>query len=165
MDIIKRKGTDKCIAITDSMFTTNAPNIKQFKINGVVGKVSRNGEYIQIAGKENMHSLFGSMLTMDKAFSNLLTWFTQPIEGIWNSTHEPVDFEEALVNSSKMCSQNPAVLLGIYAPQNNYSATGSIGSNKRADIVITDIIKNKHRYDLVIDKVLLKGDVVHSNKR
>lgn len=163
LDIIKRKGVDKCIAITDSMFATNAKAVTQFKINGVVGKVGNNGKYIHIAGKEKLNLLFGSVLTMDKAFENMLTWFTQPIKGIWNTIHPPLNFEEALINASKMCSINPAKILGVYEHETAHLSTGSIQTNKKADLIIADISKKKHNYDVTIKKVLLKGRVVYTN--
>ena len=153
MDLIKRKGIDKCIAISDSMFVTNMQNIKEYKINGIAGKLSGNGQYIHIAGKENNNSLFGSVLTMDKAFENLLTWFTQPIEGIWNEKHEPHSFEDALLNASKMCSRNPANILGM-------NSTGSIEIGNVADLVIAAISKEKSSYKLKINNVLLGGNIV-----
>lgn len=162
MDIIKRKGIDKCIAITDSMFATNSRNVTEFKINGVVGKVSDNKKYIQIAGKEKMNKLFGSTLTMDKAFHNMLNWFTQPINGIWNSIHAPISFEEAMLNTSMMCSVNPAKILGVYEHEKNNLPTGSIQINKKADLVIADIATNKFKYDFTISKVLLKGKIVYA---
>ncbi|MBK7105573.1 MAG: amidohydrolase family protein [Ignavibacteriae bacterium] len=159
LDIIKRKGIDKCIAISDSMFSTNMKGVKQFKINNVKGRISNNGEYIHIVGKENMNSLFGSTLTMDKAFANLLTWFTQSIVGVWNKSHEPLSFESALVNASKMCSENPAKLLGIYSNEksNQIIPTGSIEVGKRADIILSEITKNRKGYKINISKVFLKG--------
>ena len=156
LDIIKRKGIGMCIAITDSMFVTNMKKVKEYKINGIVGRLSKDRKYIHIAGKENFNSLFGSVLTMDKAFGNLLSWFTQPSEGIWNRLHEPLNFEEALLNASKMCSLNPAKMLGL-------NSTGSIEVGNNADLVITGINKNKNDYELKIDKVLLRGNVVFGN--
>ena len=163
LDIIKRKGIDKCIAISDSMFVTNMKNVTKFKINGVVGKISRNGEYIHIAGKEYMNSLFGSVLTMDKAFENLISWFTQPIEGIWNKLHEPLGFELALLNASKMCSMNPAKILGLNSKGGKQN-TGSIEVGNSADLVVTDILRNGSNYKLKIDSVLLKGNLVFANR-
>ncbi len=158
MDIIKRKGIDKCIAISDSMFITNMKKVKQFSINGVTGKLSKNGEYIQIAGKEDTNSLFGSTLTMDKAFSNLLTWFTQPVEGIWNSIHPPLKYDEAIVAASRMCSFNPARILNINPVQQIND--GSIEKGNKANIVVGDIAKNESGHELLINQVLLNGNTV-----
>lgn len=165
LDILKKKGIDKCVAISDSMFVSNMKNINEFKMNGIPGKISKNGKYIQLAGKENENSLFGSVLTMDQAFSNLLTWFTTPIEGIWNKLHEPISFEEALLAASKLCSANPAELLGIFSDSNRTTksisnTTGSIELGKSGDIVISDISKNKIGYYLSVKDVILKGELV-----
>ncbi len=163
LDIISRKSIEKCIAISDSMFVTNMKALNEFKINGVAGKVSKNREYIQIAGEENSNALYGSILTMDTAFNNLLTWFTKPINGIWNKLHAPLDFEHALINASKMCSENPAKVLGLFSNTNLENSTGSIEENKSADLIIADIKKVNDNYKLSIDKVILGGKPVYSN--
>lgn len=165
LDILKKKGTDKCIAISDSMFVSNMKHINEFEMNGVSGKISKNGKYIQLAGKGNENLLFGSVLTMDQAFSNLLTWFTMPIEGVWNRIHKPFSFEKALLETSKMCSANPAKLLGIYSGKSRKlksirNSTGSIELGKCGDIVISEIIKNKNGYNLNVKDVILKGKLV-----
>jgi N-acetylglucosamine-6-phosphate deacetylase len=162
LDLIKRKGVDKCAVITDSMFVTRMKRVKEFKISGIKGKLSDNGEYLQIVGKEAKHSLYGSMLTMDKAFANLLSWMTRPIEGIWNRIHEPFEFEKALGFVSQMCSSNPAKILGIYdcTGANKALCTGSIEVGKLADIVIADITETKEGYRLVIEDVIMKGKII-----
>lgn len=162
LDIIKRKGFEKCIAISDSMFLTKMRRVKEFEINKIIGKLSKNGEYIQLAGKGNENSLFGSVLTMDKAFANLLTWFTNSIEGIWNRKHNPIEFEKALLLASNMCSANPAKLLGIYDSGNRkvpIHCTGSIEIGKYADLVISDIGKRNTEYELLIENVFFRGNV------
>jgi len=161
MDTIKRKGFDKTIAITDSMFAAGFKGLKEFHVLGVNGAVSQNGEYIGITGRE--HALFGSMLTMDSAFSNILTWLTTPIEGVWNKMHYPLEFEDALIKTSALCSKNPASILGIYKPDRgeelkNY--TGSIEPGKSADIIIADIENKGERFQLKIDKVIVQGDLL-----
>ncbi|RJP69113.1 MAG: hypothetical protein C4539_08095 [Ignavibacteriales bacterium] len=162
LDLIKRKGVDKCAVITDSMFLTRMKKINEFKISGVKGKLSDNGEYLQLVGKEAMHSLFGSLLTMDKAFANLLSWMTRPTEGIWNRMHEPVEFEQALKYVSQMCSGNPARILGIYNSKGSDKnlGTGSIEINKLADIVIADIAETKEGYKLVVEDVIMNGKMI-----
>ena len=161
MDTIKRKGFDKVIAITDSMFAAAFKNLKEFHVLGVDGVVSPNGEYLQIVDRE--YALFGSMLTMDSAFSNVLTWLTMPIEGVWHSMHNPLSFEEALIKTSYLCSRNPAKILGIYEPQGSATGlpvdnfTGSLETGKSADIIIAEINKMSSGYELNIDKVFVKG--------
>ncbi|MCK9279388.1 MAG: amidohydrolase family protein [Melioribacteraceae bacterium] len=156
MDILKRKGIDKCIAISDSMFVTNMKKVNEYIMNGVVGKLSKNGEFLYIADKGNFNALFGSVLTMDKAFENLISWFMQPIEGVWNELHKPLGFADALLNASKMCSQNPASILGL-------KTTGSIAIGNNADILVTEILNNNTKYKLRINKVLLKGNIIFEN--
>ena len=151
-DTIKRKGFDKVIAITDSMFAADMPDLMEFEVFGVKGKVGQNGEYLQVADREN--ALFGSKLTMDKAFTNLLSWLTTPISGVWNAKHESLDFEEALVKTSILCSANPAKVLGIDGTDN---ATGSIEIEKCADLVIANISKSNGDYHMTIDTVLSNG--------
>ena len=161
MDTIKRKGFDKVCAITDSMFTASFKELRNFNILGVSGIVSENGEYLQIADRE--YSLFGSMLTMDNAFSNVLTWLTIPIEGIWHVMHDPLEFEDALIKTSTLCSKNPAKILGIYQPdskQNKDSLknfTGSIEKGKSADLIVANIEKLDDSYKLKIENVFVKG--------
>ena len=161
MDTIKRKGFDKVCAITDSMFSASFSELKKFNILGVSGVVSENGEYLQIADRE--YSLFGSMLTMDTAFSNVLTWLTTPIEGIWHAMHQPLEFEDALIKTSNLCSKNPAKILGIYQPESKQDKvptknfTGSIEIGKCADVIIADIEKLKDGYKLKIENVFVKG--------
>ena len=161
LDTIKRKGFDKVCAITDSMFTASFSELKKFNILGVSGVVSENGEYLQIADRE--YSLFGSMLTMDTAFSNVLTWLTTPIEGIWHAMHKPLKFEDALIKTSTLCSKNPAKILGIYQPESKQDKmllknfTGSIEIGKSADVIIADIEKLEDSYKLKLENVFVKG--------
>lgn len=154
-DIIKRKGYDKVIAITDSMFAAEMPGLTDFEVSGIRGKVGKNGEYLQVADRDN--ALFGSKLTMDKAFSNLLTWLTSPVKGIWNPEHKILELEEALMKTSQMCSANPAKILGLY--DSPTGATGSIEVGKAADIVVADMVRNESGYHLAVEKVLVKGYV------
>ncbi|MDP3147713.1 MAG: amidohydrolase family protein [Ignavibacteria bacterium] len=161
LDIIKRKGLEKCVAITDSMFVTKMNKIREFQVSGVKGEVYKNGEYVNIAGRESDNALFGSSLTMDKAFENLLNWFTKSVNGVWNEIHSPMKFEKALLSVSQMCSANPAKVLGIYDVNSDTNiATGSIVQNKSADIIIADIKEVKNGYKFKVEKVILKGNLV-----
>lgn len=165
MDVIKKKGINKCVAISDSMFVTKLKKIKDFAIYGIKGRISKNGKYIRLNRQEDEYSLFGSVLTMDQAFSNLLNWFTSPIEGVWNKVHEPLKFENALLNASAMCSANPAKVLGIYSCGKDKikfdkPCTGSIEAGKSADLIIADIKKNKNQFETKIEQVFLHGNLV-----
>lgn len=156
LDTIKRKGFDKVIPITDSMFAAEFPGLNNFEVLGIKGEVSKNGEYLHIADRKQ--SLFGSKLVMPVAFSNLLNWLTSQNEGIWNRSHEQLNFEDALVKTSEMISINPAKLLDIYDSDDK---TGSIEEGKKADLIIADIDKTENGYQFRIDKVFVQGKVVN----
>jgi adenine deaminase len=65
-------------------------------------------------------------------------------------------FEDALISASKMCSMNPANILGL-------EKTGTIKTGSNADILITDIIKSNNNFKININKVLLKGNTLFTN--
>ncbi|MGD8780453.1 MAG: amidohydrolase family protein [Ignavibacteria bacterium] len=153
LDLIKRKGYDKILITTDSMFTTKFDGIKNFTFGGVDGMVSDNNEYMYI--KERPHALLGSILTMDKAFANILNWLTKDIEGVWNKIHKGLKLEDAIIETSKMCSFVPAELLKKHLP-----GKGQIAKGYDADLLICDIDNNGNNYDFNINKILLKGKPV-----
>jgi N-acetylglucosamine-6-phosphate deacetylase len=150
MDAVKRKGIDKIIGITDNMFVTGHEIKDEFVMGNKTGVVSNDKKYLYI--KDNPVALFGSNLNMKDAFENVLNWFTSDIEGVWNKLHEADTFENALLNSSKLFSANPAKLLNIS------HETGLLGEGKKADIIIADIQYNK-TYNLLIDKIIVDGSV------
>ncbi len=161
LDVIKRKGFDKVVIITDSMFATSFDGPSRFNMLGVEGKVSENGGYLQIADRSN--ALFGSLLTMDVAFANVLNWLMTPVEGVWSRVHHPLSFEDALSHVSAMCSANPAKVLGLYSPDPGKKNairdgfTGSIEVGKIADVILADIPNIDGKYSLEIEQVLVKG--------
>ncbi|HPI74329.1 MAG TPA: amidohydrolase family protein [bacterium] len=148
LDALVRKGQDRIVAITDSMFATRMKDLTEFSILGVDGKVSEDGRYLEVKGRKN--TLCGSVLTMDQAFSNLLTWFTRDREGIWYQNHAALSLEAALTKASALCSRNPASLLGL-------AQTGAIVEGNLADLVIAEIIGPKPEYQLKVKKVFLRG--------
>lgn len=160
MDTIARKGFDRTVVVTDSMFPTLMTGLKDFSMFGVDGKVSRDGKYLQIADRGN--ALFGSTLTMDKAFTHILDWLTVPVKGVWHRLHEPMSFEDALMKASVMCSENPAKVLRIFQPEaagpgpTSTLGTGSIEAGKRADLVVAEIERGENKR-LNIEQVFVKG--------
>jgi len=163
MDIVKRKGIDKCVVVTDSMFVSTMKGIREFEISGIRGKVSSNGKYLRMVDRGD--ALYGSVLTMDRAFQNMMNWFMTPLPGIWNRLHEPCTFEEALLKTSRLCSASPAKALGVYEPSywnltNNLSyGTGDISVGRRADLVVADI--QRHPVALTVEDTIVNGTVVH----
>ncbi len=164
LDTIGRKGFDKVVIVTDGMFAIGLDGIETFRIFDVDGKVSSNREYVEVASKIN--TLFGSLLTTDVAFSNLLNWLTVPVDGVWRDMHQPLELEQAFVVASAMCSKNPAKALGIFEPTllehnadlGHYS--GSIETGKCADIVIAKLERIDGKFKLNIDKVFVKGKAI-----
>ena len=158
-DVISRKGVDRVIGITDSMFITSVPDIDYFSILGLRGKVSKDRKYLQVIDKED--TLFGSILTMEQGFANLLNWFTSPMPGVWHRNHEEMDFAEALSSASQIFSGNPARLMRIYGNDEQGPGTGSIEPGKYADLVIVDIQTIDNDYQVEISKTFSQGKLVY----
>ena len=152
MDAIRRKGIDNVIAVTDAMFTVGLDDLKEFKISGKVGCVSENGKFLFI--KEKPDALFGSNLTMDVAFANLVNWFSSDMGGVWYRKHEAIELDKVIVASSKLCSYNAAKLLNIE------EECGSIAVGKKADLVIGELSENDG-YEFDVKSVLLNGEKIN----
>ena len=137
-DVIARKGPERIILITDSVFVNGRSDIRYFSLSGIPGQVSENGQYLQVRNKTD--TLFGSVLCMDRGFSNVINWLTQPMTGVWTRQHEALSLDEALIQASRMASGQPAQLLGIYEQEGKSGAgTGSIGVGKWADAVLATV--------------------------
>ena len=155
-DIIARKTGDRVLGITDSMFAAALQNLKEFEICGVRGAVSANGEYMQIADRPR--TLLGSRLTMDVAFSNLISLLSTDVTGVWTREHKALSLDEAIVQASRMLSGNPARVMGIVAAkEGDIAARGCIAEGRAADLVVADIMKNMDSYRLKIDSVYKNG--------
>lgn len=154
-DTLARKGTDRCLLISDSMFVNGLTGVKAFELGGLKGTVSANEAYLQVAGKEDV--LFGSVLTPVRGLANLLRWLTLTTEGVWYREHPALDFETALVTASAMASGNPARQIGIFEPAGEDPGTGSIEPGKWADLVIADIRKAENHYQVKVEQVFVQG--------
>ena len=158
-DIIKRKGPEKIIGVTDCMFVAGS-TVKQFNIDGIAGAVSEDGKYITAIDIPGM--LHGSNLTMDRAFENMLNWLTSDMEGIWNCRHQALDFDQALAATVKIYSSNPCELAGLSA-----EGLGRLADGARADICVLDITPasagaGPGRYKVKVDSTIVDGKVVYS---
>ena len=164
MDIVKRKGIDRCVLVTDSMFVAGTAGIREFEIAGIRGTVSADGKFLSIADRGD--ALYGSVLTMDRAFENIMHWFMTTMPGIWNRRHEARTFEEALCASSRLCSTSPAKALGVYEPSrrplgNNLAyGTGEIAPGKRADLVLADIRCTRKGVAVAVKTTIVNGTVL-----
>jgi len=155
-DAFARKGFDKCMLITDSVFVNGAKGIQTFKLGDLKGSLSENGEYLHQVGRRD--ALFGSVLRMDKGFSNVLSWLSQEMPGVWYRKHEALTLSDALVATSKMASENPARQLNLFDSSPENPGTGSLKEGKWADLLIADITQGEGRKDLHIDRVFLRGE-------
>ena len=164
LDIIKRKGRDRIIAVSDSMFVTGVDSINEFELGGVKGRCSDNGKYLEVVGKRR--TLFGSVLTMRAAFANFVSWLTGPMRGIWTDLHDPLELEEAIMTASQFCSVNPGRAMGIFDPpnqklgQNISRCAGGIQVGKRADVALIRIDGEPGQYDVEVAHTFVGGRMV-----
>ncbi len=152
-DIVKRKGIDKIIGMTDCMFVAGS-DLKEFSSGGIHGAVSDDGNYIAVVGKKN--TLFGSNLTMNRAFENMLNWLTTEMEGIWNRRHPALGFEEALAAVAKFYSSNPCELTGLAT-----EGFGQITNGAKADITVLDISGSQGSYKVQVESTIVDGNIVY----
>ncbi|MHC4641585.1 MAG: amidohydrolase family protein [Planctomycetota bacterium] len=152
-DILKRKGVERIIGITDSLFAAGS-QVKQFTSGGIRGALSKDGKYFQVVDKAN--TLFSSNLTMDRGFANLLNWFTIDMKGIWNRLHNALEFEQALVTVAKVLSTNPCVLTGL-----DKKGYGSIADGTKADLCVLDITGSQGSYNVAVESTIVDGRIVY----
>lgn len=107
--LLKTKGLDKVVAITDSIMAAGLPD-GNYKL-GVNDVVVVDGD----AKLADTGVRAGSTLTQDVALKNLLSFTGRPLEEVL-----------------PLLSENPAKLLGIF------DTKGSIADGKDADIVLLD---------------------------
>ncbi len=153
-DIIKRKGVEKILGVTDCTFVAGS-DLKQFTIAGVHGAVSDDGGCFRVVGKPN--TLFSSNLTMNRGFANVLNWLTTDMQGIWNRRHEAMELEEALVAAAKMFSTNPCKLTGL--AKEGY---GSIVDGAKADLCILAVAGSPGNYKVTVSSTIINGNTVYS---
>lgn len=107
--LIKVKGLDRVIAVTDSIMAAGLPDGK-YKL-GVNNVIVKDGD----ARLESDDTRAGSTLTTNEALKNLLEFTKRPLEDI-----------------IPLLTENPARLINIY------DRKGSIENGKDADLVILD---------------------------
>ena len=107
--LLKVKGLDRVVAITDSIMAAGLPDGKyHLGVNEVVGE---DGD----AKLASDGTRAGSTLTQDAALKNLLAWTGRPLEDIL-----------------PLLTENPARLAGVFQRK------GSIADGKDADLVVLD---------------------------
>jgi N-acetylglucosamine-6-phosphate deacetylase len=103
----------RAILITDAMLPVGAEEIQSFTDCGMTGEKSADGGVMCLAGSEN--TLFGSLLSMDRAVANLVGWLTGGTTGTYQNAPviDPLPIkEEALVLASRLASGYPAEIIG-----------------------------------------------------
>jgi len=153
-DILKRKGSDRIIGITDCLFAAGS-QVKQFTSGGIRGALSGDGKYFQVVDKAN--TLFSSNLTMNRGFSNLLNWLTMDMQGIWNRLHDALEFEQAVVMIAKILSTNPCLLTGL-----DKQGCGSIADGAMADLCVLDITGSQGSFNVGVESTIVHGRIVYS---
>ena len=128
--------------------------IKQMNLSGISGRVSSNGKYLVLEDKNN--ALFGSNLTMDRAFENLLNLLSRDMAGIWYGIHPAWDFEKALCATAQVYSGNPCDLTGL-----SNQGWGYISDGGRADICILDITGTAGQYRVNVEYTIVDGNIAY----
>lgn len=156
-EVFSRKNAFDIMAITDAVFISQAKGVKEFECDGIKGTVDKDYGYVYVTEK-GPTTLYGSLVTIDKVFSNLLSYLTRPMPGIWHKKHKPMTFEKALCITSTCCSTNIVRMIG----KNNGDKlnTGEIKNGKFADLVVGEIKGKPGDYKLDIQSVFIKGKKV-----
>jgi len=162
-DIIERriqKGrVEDIIAITDAVFPIEEEIPKgEFEAFSVIGYRSDDGgvllvkRYMDRGGvwrQPPPGTLFGSLLTMDKAFENLLNLFTKDFSGFM--IDRPArSLDEALALASKFTSTNQSRLEGL-------DSVGAISDGYIADIAVLSIKGRPGAYRVNVAKTIVGG--------
>ena len=142
MDFLSARKLEAAL-ITDAMPTVGAPDIKSFVIGDKRGVLSEDGGVLRVAGTE--FTLFGSVLTMDRAVANVTRWLMANQPGVYTGPmfKEAPDMQTALSYAVKMATVVPAKVLGL-------DDRGRIEKGKLADLVLMD-------KELAVTKVFVGG--------
>ncbi|MBN1809205.1 MAG: amidohydrolase family protein [Planctomycetes bacterium] len=142
MDFLGARGL-KAALITDAMPPVEAAGIKGFVIGDKRGVMSDDGGVLRLEGTE--FTLFGSILTMDRAVANVARWLAGNHPGVYTRGvfDEAPTFGEALAHAVKMATEIPAGVLGL-------KDRGRLEKGKLADMVLLD-------GELAVRKVFVGG--------
>lgn len=160
----QRWGENAIIAITDSSFPIEEEIPEgEFRIGTTFAQ--RDAEhnclravaYARPDGTRRAappNTLCGSILTMDRAFGNLLSLFTRDIEGIWFD-HPAMPLDQALVKTAHYCAATQAALEGR-------ADVGRIAPGLRADLTAARLERRNGAHHLAIEKTYAAGRQIHS---
>ena len=158
LDVIERKGLDRVVLVTDAMFAKGAPGVTEFAFGGLYGQLAPGGEYLRVKDDPNF-TLFGSVLAMPRAFSNVLSWLTSDRPGVWHGDRLAMATDEALVGLARAASANPAHLLGLDRKVSSRigEGTGALVEGKCADLVLAALSGKPGAYRLKVKHTMVEG--------
>ncbi len=164
LDIIKRTeerwGLNSIITITDAIFPVpdEIPS-DEFTVGSTIARADETGRslrtvsYLQPDGSRvpaPVNTLCSSLLSMDRAFSNLVTLFARDVQGHWFN-HPSMDLDQAIVKASYLCATTQAALDG------SDSHTGALTPGKDADLTIGRLIEGENDYTFEPRYVFVEG--------
>ncbi len=100
--------------VTDAMLPVGAEDISRFTDCGLTGEKTPDGGVLRLQGTED--TLFGSLLTTDRAVANVARWLAEGVEGAYQNApvmDPPPSLEEALVVASRLASGYPAEVMNL----------------------------------------------------
>jgi len=172
-DAIARKGVGRVVAVSDVMFPVDAP-AGGFEINGILGRADEKGEYLYVTGRRgadggvtevksgeirasNVKVLFGAAVNQDRVFANMVGLLASEVEGNYIRRHSALPLDEAVCHASRMCSENPARLTGLYDGSAGRKV-GAVAAGYEADIIVADIARGEGlRAEVQLREVFLAG--------
>jgi len=160
-DVIERKGIGRIIVVTDAMFVTGAQGIRSFTVMGNEGEFAPAGDYLRLKGSQQ--TLFGSVLTMSRAFSNLLSWLTQDMDGVWHARHRAWKLDEALMAAARACATNPAHVTGMDRPAGSAPLARDVGTiepGRCADLVLAGLKGKPGDWQIQVKHTFVEGHKV-----
>jgi N-acetylglucosamine-6-phosphate deacetylase len=160
-DVIERKGLGRIIAVTDAMFPTGAQGIRSFAFTGNEGQFDPTGQYLQLKGSQQ--TLFGSVLTMSRAFSNVLSWLTQDMDGVWHARHRAWPLDDALCAAVRVCATNAAHVAGMDRPAGSAPLArdlGAIEPGRCADVILAGLKGKPGNWQIQVKHTFVEGHKV-----
>jgi N-acetylglucosamine-6-phosphate deacetylase len=157
-DVIARKGISRVILVTDAVFAAGAQGIHSFSLGGLDGELDPSGQYLRVKG--NDQALFGSVLTMSRAFGNLLSWLTQDMDGVWTARHRALKLDEALLAAARACATNAAHVTGMAAPTGSGPRARNVGTiepGRCADVILAGLKGKPGNWQLQVKQSFVEG--------
>jgi N-acetylglucosamine-6-phosphate deacetylase len=154
-DIIKRKGIDKIIAVSDSLYAAGS-ELKEFEEEGIKARLSANGQYFEMVGGAP-NALAGSNVNALLGCENLINWLTRDMAGIWNPMHDALGLDDAMTAISQFYSTNPNTLTGM--AEQGY---GRIADGAKADLCVLDINGSPGNYLAAVEMTFVDGQKVYN---